>query len=256
MGHCALLITAKTLLLLFIAVPEEDRIIHCDPQLQHRRQSLRHVRYFTADKIRAQIVHNRHSDAEQEKQRNNRGIHRQRQHDNRKHNRNQHIYRRFLIRKILRIGDDRRHAADKTAFSCDCAYFLNRIHRLIRRHGSVIEHCQKRTVRFLIIEKCPDILRKDFHRNADVRQRIIPDHRFHMRYLLHIPAHRRNLPGLHPLHHAEGKRPCPELFQKDILTSHRLNISRKICQDIIIHPGAEIADSRGNQEQHAQNQNR
>ena len=79
-SHSLLTITVGILLLSFVAVPQEDGIVHGDRQLQHRRQGLGHIRYLSLDKIRSQIVDNCHTDGQQEEQGNQEGIHGDHQH--------------------------------------------------------------------------------------------------------------------------------------------------------------------------------
>ena len=75
MRHGTLFIPVEPLLLLLIAVPQENGVIHGNTQLKDCRQRLCHIGYLTFEYVGSQIVHDCHSDAEQKQDRNKRGVH-------------------------------------------------------------------------------------------------------------------------------------------------------------------------------------
>ena len=76
MCHGTVFISVKPLLLLLITVPQENGIIHCNTELQYRRQCLGNIRNLPEKYVGTQIVNNCHADTDQKQERNNYGIHR------------------------------------------------------------------------------------------------------------------------------------------------------------------------------------
>ena len=63
MCHGALFISLINCLLLFIAVHQEDGIIHRHPKLQNRRQCFCNIGNLPKYNVAPQIIHNRHANA-------------------------------------------------------------------------------------------------------------------------------------------------------------------------------------------------
>ena len=77
MGHGPVFVPLKADLLLGVAVPEKNGIVHGDAQLQNGGQRLGYVGNLAHKEVAAQVVENRHADAHQEDERDDPGIHKQ-----------------------------------------------------------------------------------------------------------------------------------------------------------------------------------
>ena len=64
-----------------------------------------------------------------------------------------------------------------------------------------------------------------------------------MRYFLDFRLERGHILKFHSPNDDHGHRSLTEFVKQDILTDHRLNIFRKICQHVIIDPGIKVPDS-------------
>ena len=130
--NCHSLFIILILLLVFLkAVPQKDRIIHCDAQLQDGCQRLCNIRYFTEEIIGTQIVYNRNSDRKEEEYRRKECIHAQRQYDRSQQDSKSHVDGFLCLREILCIGDDRRHTLQIASAVQDLSDFGHSVHSLI-----------------------------------------------------------------------------------------------------------------------------
>ena len=64
-----------------------------------------------------------------------------------------------------------------------------------------------------------------------------------MRYFLDFRLERGHILKFHSPNDDHGHRSLTEFVKQDILTDHRLDIFRKICQHVIIDPGIKVPDS-------------
>ena len=75
MSHGSLFVVVKPYLVIFIAVEQEDGIIHRHTQLKNRRQCLCYVRDFSEKDIASQVIQDRDADACQKQDRRQQGFH-------------------------------------------------------------------------------------------------------------------------------------------------------------------------------------
>ena len=105
------------------------------------------------------------------------------------------------------------------------------------------------------VEFAVDFIRQDFHRNGDVRQRVVPQNGFHVvdRFdffgqLCHVP------PG-HILHNDEGERTLSEVLQERFLPLDRVHVAGQVVQHIVVDAGVDHSEHAGNEQQQSDDQN-
>ena len=67
MSHRTVLISRETTLVLFVAIQQENGVIHRNTQLQYRRQRFCNVTDLTKENVTSQIIYNRCTYTDQEK---------------------------------------------------------------------------------------------------------------------------------------------------------------------------------------------
>jgi len=233
-----------------VAVPQEDGIVHCHAQLQHRRNRLGDVGNGTQEHVGAQVVDDGLADAGQEDERNQIAVHGEGQGDGGKHHRQLHIDRRFLVSQILSVDDDRRRAGQEALLVGQLADVRHRLHRVVRRGCVVVDDQHQR--RIALVEGVINLVRKHFLRHADVRQRVIPDHRLHMVDAFDLRLQLDDILVRHAFHQQGGKSAAAEFVLQNVLALHRVNAFRQIAQHVIVHLGVNIHDIGRNRQQQGQ----
>ena len=74
MSHRTVLISRETTLVLFVAIQQENGVIHRNTQLQYRRQRFCNVTDLTKENVTSQIIYNRCTYTDQEKNRDQEGL--------------------------------------------------------------------------------------------------------------------------------------------------------------------------------------
>ena len=170
----SLIFFISVLQLLLIAVPQEDRVIQRDAQLQDRRQRLGHVRDGTEDIVCSEVVQDGDPDAEQEDERHREGIHREHQNNRREDHSQNDVNRCLAVGQLLCVDQNRRNAGDEAVLAAQRTDLPDRLGCLVRSGGVFINHEHHRGVAF--VELVVQLLRNDFLRNREIQNRVIPEH--------------------------------------------------------------------------------
>ena len=132
MSHRTVLISRETALVLFVAIQQENGVIHRNPQLQYRRQRFCNVTDLAKENVTSQIIYNRCTYTNQEKNRYQEGFSGNFQHQKRKNCRNYNINRDFFHCYILDIGYNTCHTCNKTLFAGNLTHLTDCIHCFVR----------------------------------------------------------------------------------------------------------------------------
>ena len=197
MCHRSVPVIRILLLHLLVAVPQEDRIVHRNAELQNHRQRLRDERDLPEHEVAAEVPHHRKADAQHKKQRNQERIHCQQQHDACQKHRNGRVDHRFALRQMFHIRRDCRHAADITVFGDRPAHLVNGFQRPVRR-GRIVKK-DGHDLRIVPAERLTQLLRENLLRHAQIGQRFVADHICDMADRFQLLRSFLHLPRLHPL---------------------------------------------------------
>ena len=137
MGHGPLIISREPFLVGLVAVQQENGVVHRHAQLQHCGQRLCDIGNISQESIASHIIYDRHADAEKEQQRNNKGIHRQRQYTEGKDRCDDNVDRKLLQTQVLDIRYHAAHAAGEALFAGHLSDLSDGLHRFIRRSGII-----------------------------------------------------------------------------------------------------------------------
>ena len=221
-----LILILKMGFLLLVAVPQEDGIIQRHAQLQHGGHGLGDVADLAQEVVAAHVPQDTDTDAQQEDDRQQEGIHGDHQHHRAQGHGNTHIDGFLFLHHLLGIRYDSGQATDKALFSGDSPYLLDGFHGLFRRGTLIEEHGAQHAV--APAEHLPDVLRDDLQRKHSLRHRGIADDGIHMGDLLQGVFHVRLLGDAHALRHQQGEGPLAKVLQQDFLPLNRFQILRQV----------------------------
>ena len=132
MSHRTVLISRETALVLFVAIQQENGVIHRNTQLQYRRQRFCNITDLAKENVTSQIIYNRCTYTDQEKNRYQERFSGNFQHQERKNCRNYNINRNFFHCYILDIGYNACHTCNKTLFAGNLTHLTDCIHCFVR----------------------------------------------------------------------------------------------------------------------------
>jgi len=242
MGHGPLFIILVFLLVFLKGMPQEDGIVHRDAQLQDRGNRLGNIGNLSEEIVAPHVVEDGHSNRQKEEDRSKKRIHGKHQDDKGQCHGDADVNRLLLFRQVLRIDDDGRHACQEAVLVRDAADIRGSLHRGIRRCRRIIDDEHQRGA---IFEKgILHLLRKRIDRNRKICDAVVPVHILDMINRQDFLFQGFDILIFHAVHDHHGNGPCPELILQDILSLHRLDIRRQICQHIVIDAGIRHAPDR------------
>ena len=248
LGH-GLLMIIRMGQLLVVAVPQEDGVIHGDGQLQHRGQRLGDIGDLAEKPVAAQIQQDGNTDAGQKHKGHQPAIQQHHHGSTGAGYGQRHIDGLLLLTQVLQVGDQRRHSGNKALSAADAPDLPNGVHGHIRRGGRVKKDGHHSGI--FRVEGIVKLFRQHFHRDGEIRYRIVPEHCIHMLHLLKLFLQHRHIPQGHILHDNQREGPLAKVVHQGVLPYDRIHILRQIIQHIIVNPCVLHPDGRRNQQQYA-----
>ena len=251
--HRGLLVLLRRQVVL-IAVPEKDRVVHRNAQLQDCSDGLCDVGDLAQEQVGAHVVEDSVADGEQEDEGHQVGVHRQGQDDNGQEHGDADVDRRLSVGELLRVHETRCHAAQKALRAADLPDLFYGLHGAVLRGPVVKDDEHQRGI--ALVEGVIDVLRQNLLRNGQVQDGVVPDHVLDVGHVLDFCLEVCDLLVGHAVHLERRKSSRSELRLQDVLSLHRVDVLGQVHQHVVVDSGGLVSDHGGNQEDCRKDQDR
>ena len=217
-----------------VSVPQEDRIVQRDSQLQHCGDSHRDEGYLSLEIIAPHVVQYRHSYAQQEQERRCKGVEQYHHCDKRYNDRYSNIFYFFSLAQILEVENERTHSGYICILLNYASHLVYSFKSLCGRQRRIEENYQHRRVR--IVEVAAHCIRQDIKRDGRIENIHEVDDTVDMVHITDPVSHLSYIILLHVLDDDHRESAFAEFVHQQLLTLHGLKVIRQIIQHIVVDP--------------------
>ena len=232
-SHC-LLVVFTNALLFFVAVPQEDWVVHCYRKLKNCRQRFGNEWNLTHKVVTAHIYEDSNRYTCKEHKRDNPVIHKDHHCNYRKDNSDCNISHFLFLKHILHIRNHCRHTRNKALLTGNRTDFFDSVHCFISWCWGIEEYRHHRCISR--IERIINFVGQHFLWNWDVGKIVIPKNRINMVDFFDFFLRCRNILIIHILKDEEWKSTLSKVIKQIILTLDCVEVIGKITKNVVINP--------------------